>query len=150
MTATLWNWLLKNWPQFTFDKEVLSDFEQQFFQNNGTVVGAMKHINEDSKDDLLVEILSNEAMKTSEIEGELLNRDSGQSSIKRNLGLTVDKRKVPPAEFGIAEMMVDLYLNFNKPLTHNILFEWHKMITNGRRDLTDIEAHTEHTLNRCK
>ncbi len=145
MTSILWNWLLKNWPQFTYDKEILAELEQTFIQNSGTVVGALKHVTSDSKDDLLVEILSNEAIKTSEIEGEFLNRDSVQSSIKRNLGLNVEKRKVPPAEFGIAEMMVDLYLNYSKPLSHNQLFEWHKMITNGRRDLTNIGAYRTHT-----
>ncbi len=145
MTNILWNWLLKNWPQFTYDKESLTELEQAFIQNSGTIVGALKHVTSDSKDDLLVEILSNEAMKTSEIEGEFLNRDSVQSSIKKNLGLTVEKRKVPPAEFGIAEMMVDLYLNYNKPLSHDQLFEWHKMITNGRRDLTNIGSYRTHT-----
>ncbi|MDA7711901.1 Fic family protein [Flavobacteriaceae bacterium] len=144
MTHILWNWLLKKWPQFTYDKESLIELEQLFIENSGTMVGALKHITNDSKDNLLVEILSNEAIKTSEIEGEFLNRDSVQSSIKRNLGLTVDKRKVPPAEFGIAEMMVDLYLNFSKPLSHDQLFDWHKMITNGRRDLTDIGAYRTH------
>jgi Fic family protein len=106
--------------------------------------GAIKHIEGVSKDDLLVEILSNEALKTSEIEGEILNRDSVQSSIKKNLGLSVENRKIPPAEFGISEMMVDLYLNFYKPLNHNQLFEWHKMITNGGRDLTDIGRYRTH------
>ena len=144
MTHILWNWLLKKWPQFKYDKESLIELEQLFIENSGTMVGALKHITNDSKDNLLVEILSNEAIKTSEIEGEFLNRDSVQSSIKRNLGLTVDKRKVPPAEFGIAEMMVDLYLNFSKPLSHDQLFDWHKMITNGRRDLTDIGAYRTH------
>ncbi|QMU66715.1 MAG: DUF4172 domain-containing protein [Flavobacteriaceae bacterium] len=141
----LWNWLLKNWPQFTYDKKVLVELEQVFIQNSGTVVGALKHIADDSKDDLLVEILSDEAMKTSEIEGEFLNRDSVQSSIKKKLGLSFDNRKVPPAEFGIAEMMVDLYQNYDKSLSHNQLFEWHKMITNGRRDLTNIGAYRTHT-----
>jgi len=145
MTPIVWNWLLKNWPHFTYDKDSLAELEQAFIQNSGIVVGALKHITNDSKDELLVEILSNEAIKTSEIEGEFLNRDSVQSSIKRNLGLTVEKRKVQPAEFGIAEMMVDLYLNYSKPLSHGQLFEWHKMITNGRRDLTNIGSYRTHT-----
>ena len=144
MKTVSWNWLLKNWPKFTYDKEQLKELEHTFIQNSGTVIGALKHVTKNSKDDLLVEILSNEAIKTSEIEGELLNRESVQSSIKRNLGLKVEKRKVPPAEYGISEMMVDLYLNYDKPLTHNQLFEWHKMITNGRRDLMNIGTYRTH------
>ncbi|MGY0407564.1 MAG: Fic family protein, partial [Polaribacter sp.] len=138
MSYKVWNWLLKNWPHFSYDKNILEKLELQFSQNIGTVFGAIKHIEDVSKDDLLVEILSIEALKTSEIEGEILNRESVQSSIKKNLGLAVKNRKVAPAESGISEMMVDLYHNYEKPLTHSLLFEWHKMITNGRRDLTDI------------
>jgi len=144
MTYTLWNWMLKNWPRFTYDKEVLKKLELTFSQNSGTVLGVLKHINKYEKDNLLVEVLSDEAIKTSEIEGEILNRDSVQSSIKRNLGLSVDKRKVSPAEFGIAEMMVDLYQNYNQLLSHDLLFKWHKMVTNGRRDLSDIGRYRTH------
>ena len=144
MYYKIWNWLLKKWPHFSYDEEALKVLEYAFTQNSGMVLGVLKHIRDDSRDDLLVDILSDEAIKTSEIEGEILNRDSVQSSIKRNLGLSVEKRKVPPAEYGIAEMMVDLYLNYHKPLSHDQLFEWHKMITNGRRDLTDIGRYRTH------
>ncbi len=139
-----WNWQQKKWPQFAFDTKALQELEYQFLQNIGAVSGVLKHIQKDSKDDLLVEILSTEALKTSEIEGEILNRESVQSSIKKNLGLMTEKRKIQPAEYGISEMMVDLYMNYNKPLSHNQLFEWHKMITNGRRDITDIGRYRTH------
>lgn len=144
MAYKVWNWKLKEWPHFLFYRKALEALEYQFSEKSGTVLGVLKHILDDSKDDFLVEILSDEAVKTSEIEGEYINRDSVQSSIKRNLGLAYEKRKISPAEFGISEMMVDLYLNYNQPLTHNILFLWHKMITNGRRDLTDIGCYRTH------
>ncbi len=51
---------------------------------------------------------------------------------------------MPQAEFGIAEMMVDLYRNYNTPLTHNQLFNWHKMLTSGRRDLTEVGKYRIH------
>ncbi len=144
MVAQKWNWLLKEWPHFTYDKEVMKELEYSFLQNNGTVLGTLKHVGDVSKDELLVEILSNEALKTSEIEGEYLDRDSVQASIKRNLGLSADKRKIPPAEYGISEMMVDLYRNYETPLSHEGLFKWHEMITNGRRDLSDIGRYRTH------
>ena len=139
-----WNWLHKNWPNFTYDKEVIEPLELFFSKNTGLVLGAIKHIEGVSKNNLLVEILSEEALKTSEIEGEVLNRESVQSSIKKNLGFATDKKKIAPAEFGISEMMVDLYHHFHKPLSHNQLFEWHKMLTNGRRDLADIGKYRTH------
>jgi Fic family protein len=139
-----WNWKQLNWPNFSYDKKQLENLEFNFSKNTGIVLGAIKHIEGVSKDDLLVEILSEEAIKTSEIEGEILNRESVQSSIKKNLGLLADKRKIGSAESGISEMMVDLYHNFNKKLSHKQLFEWHKMITNGRRDLKDIGKYRTH------
>ena len=144
MATNKYNWSKKEWPNFSFDKEKLEALEFQFAQNEGTFVGVLKHINDEQRADILIELLSAEALKTSAIEGEILNRESVQSSIKRNLGLTVDKRKVTAAEYGISEMMVDLYLNFNEKLSHQNLFDWHKMLTNGRRDLLDIGKYRTH------
>ena len=78
-------------------------------------------MSDEEKDQLLVEVLSDEAMKTSEIEGEYLNRDSIQESIKKNLGLSIENRKLPAAEFGISEMMVNLYQTYDEPLTNEYL-----------------------------
>jgi Fic family protein len=144
MNSKLWNWQKDQWPNFSYDIEALKALEYQFSENNGVVLGVLKHINKNSKDDILIEILSDEALKTSEIEGEYLDRSSIQSSIKHNLGLSEKKHNVTSAEFGISEMMVDLYLNHNQTLSHQQLFEWHKMITNGRRDLTDIGRYRTH------
>lgn len=144
MARKIWNWQQKEWPHFSYEEGALKDLEYKFFQNNGIVFGAFKHVRDSEKDHLLVEILSNEALKTSEIEGEYLDRDSIQSSIKKNLGLSIDKRKVPPAEYGISEMMVDLYRNHDKPLSHKQLFNWHEMLINGRRDLSDIGKYRTH------
>jgi Fic family protein len=144
MLVRKWNWLLTQWPHFTYNKEAMQALEYSFLQNSGTVLGTLKHIEGSSKEELLVEILSNEAIKTSEIEGEYLDRDSVQASIKRNLGLSADRRKIPPAEYGISEMMVDLYRNYETPLTHDLLFKWHQMITNGRRDIKDIGCYRTH------
>src|SRR5262249_52283362 len=70
---------------------------------------------------------------TSAIEGEILDRGSVQSSLRRQFGLTTDDRPVPPAERGISEMMVDLYRSFAEPLTHQMLFAWHSMLMSGHR-----------------
>ena len=145
MARNIWNWQKEKWPHFSYDSKALSTLEHQFSQTTGMVLGALKHVRTEEKNNFLVELLSSEAMKTSEIEGEFLNRDSIQSSIKNNLGLTTDKRKVPPAEYGISEMMVDLYHHYDTPLKHEQLFRWHKMISNGRRDLTVVGRYRSHT-----
>ncbi|MEM9338874.1 MAG: Fic family protein [Bacteroidota bacterium] len=140
----IWNWQRKNWPDFTYNKENFADYERQFLDSAGIIHGSIQHIDAQNQQLLKVDLISNEAFKTSEIEGEILNRDSLQSSIRKHFGLKTDQRKVAPAEQGIAEVMVDLYQNHRVPLSDQLLFTWHQMLTNGRRDLTDIGRYRTH------
>lgn len=139
-----WNWEQKDWPDFRWDSSALAALEAQFLHQSGILIGSTKHFKDDEKAVLIVDMMTGEAVKTSEIEGEILNRDSVQSSIRRNFGLDADNRRVSPAERGIAEMMVDLYRNFADPLSHQSLFEWHKLIASGRNDLKDIGRYRTH------
>lgn len=139
-----WNWEQDNWPDFSWDSAAMATLEDQFLHQSGVLIGSTKHFNDEDKTVLIVDMITGEAVKTSEIEGEYLNRDSVQSSIRRNFGLDTDNRRIPPAERGIAEMMVDLYRNFANPLSHQSLYEWHKMIASGRSDLKDIGRYRTH------
>jgi Fic family protein len=134
-----WNWQQPDWPHFNWDRLRISAAEEQFLLGSGVSIGIVKHLGKDEHSQLLVEIMSGEAVTTSAIEGEVLNRASVQSSILRKLGLeSPDKRRVMPAEQGIAELMVDLYRSFSQPLSEAKLFDWHRMVTSGRKDLVDI------------
>jgi Fic family protein len=133
-----WNWQQSDWPNFRFDPAKLAALEAEFLRRSGVFAGALKHVGEDDRQQVTVELISDEAIHTSEIEGEFLNRDSLQSSIRRNFGLATDERKVPPAEQGIAEMMVELYRRFAEPLTDELLFHWHELLMRGRRDLHNV------------
>ena len=139
-----WNWQQPDWPDFQYESSPLRAFEDDFLRRSGLLLGAYLHVTEAEKLTLIVDLLSDEALKTSEIEGEILNRESVQSSIRRQLGLMTDRRSVKPAEAGIAEMMVDLYRNFAQPLSQEMLFSWHSMIMNGRRDVESIGAYRKH------
>jgi Fic family protein len=133
-----WNWQNPDWPNFKWDRSRMAAAEEQFLLGAGVVIGTAKHLGEDERNQLLVEAMSGEALTTSEIEGEILNRASVQSSIQRQLGLVVDKRRVTPAERGIAEMMVDLFRSSAEPVSNEMLFRWHRMVASGRKDLIDI------------
>ncbi len=98
----------------------------------------MKHINKDDKEQLRIELISDEALKTSKIEGEILDRDSLQSSIRKHFGLKTDNRRILAAEQGIATMMVDIYQNCLSPLTKQTLCNWHKMLMNSRIDVREV------------
>ena len=139
-----WNWKKKAWPNFEYDLTRFSSFEKRFLHTSGLLDGSLKHIDNQEDESLKLELLIDEALYTSEIEGEILNRDSLKSSIRKHLGLKTDMRRVPPAEEGIADMMVSLYKTYEKPLTHEMMFEWHKMLTLGRRDLIDIGDYRTH------
>ncbi len=126
-----WNWEQPGWPEFTYDSSALTALEQRFLLRSGEFIGAFRHVGRDDRDALKIELISDEALKTSEIEGEILNRDSVQSSLRRQFGLATGPLLAPPAERGIAEMMADLYKRFRNPLTHDVMFTWHRVLMSG-------------------
>jgi Fic family protein len=133
-----WNWQKKDWGNFTYNSSKIDELERQFMHESGLMYGAFIYLNDEEKEKLIIEIISDEALKTSEIEGEYLNRDSLQSSICRQLGIKTDNRKIKPAEKGISELMIDLYKTYNEKLSHNLLFRWHKILMRNREDLEHI------------
>lgn len=132
-----WNWQHPDWPDFDWQADRLVRAEHLFTEQAGIVIGVSRHLDEEARQALTIDWMTDEARSTSEIEGELLDRNSIQASIRRRLGLEADRRS-GPAEAGIAEMMVDLYQHAEKPLDDATLFGWHRMLMNGRRDITDI------------
>ena len=137
------NWQKPDWPHFSWDHARLTQDEARFLLEMGTFVGVTKHLNSEEQLKFRIESLSLEALTTSQIEGEMLDRISVQSSIRRQFGLAVDPRtkgkaKVRKAEQGIAEMTVDLHRGFAQPLSEDMLFNWHRMIMQGRTDLQAI------------
>src|SRR5437764_12362146 len=104
----IWNWQRPDWPNFTYDAASVEALEKQFLVNSGEFLGVFRHVGADDRDTLRIELIGDEALKTSEIEGEILDREGVQSSLRQQLGLGDDGRRVRPAERGIAERMVDL------------------------------------------
>ncbi|MFA7174603.1 MAG: Fic family protein [Kiritimatiellia bacterium] len=140
-----WNWENENWPEFAYDQLALRAFEESFIKNSGILLGVCRHLDRDEQNIVRVNFLSEETLKTSEIEGEYLDRESIQSSIRFHFGLQSDRRGIKPAELGVSEMMIDLYETFAEPLTHNTLWRWQKMLCGGRRDLKDTGCYRSHT-----
>jgi Fic family protein len=139
-----WNWQHPDWPSFRWDAEALAPLEARFLHNVGEQVGSIKHVGEDDRNDITIDIMTGEAMKTSEIEGELLNRESVQRSLRQQFGLETDKRHIPLAEAGIANMMIDLHKGFADALSHDTLHRWHEMIARGRTDIRRIGTYRTH------
>ena len=132
-----WNWQQPDWPDFRWNGAALAALEARFLQQSGVMIGVVKHLGEKDRTSVVLDVMTDEAIKTSQIEGELLNRDSVQVSLRREFGLETEKRRVLPAERGIAEMMIDLYRGFADPLTEDVLSHWHRLVLSGR---SDVEA----------
>ena len=139
-----WNWQQPDWPDFSWKQARLLKAEALFLLEAGEYAGTAKHLGAEDREQLTVEAMSTEAVTTSEIEGEILDRSSVQSSIRRQLGLATDHRKIGAAEQGVSEMMVDLHHTFAEPLSHEMLFRWHRMLTTGRRDLKNVGSYRTH------
>jgi Fic family protein len=140
-----WNWTLPDWPDFRYDASALEPFEQKFLLSSGEIVGAVHHVSQPDREQLRIELLSDEAMQTSAIEGEILDRLSVQSSLRRQMGLDPDSYPTKPREQGVAEMMVDLYSGFADPLDHETLFRWHRMLLSHDRRMETIGEYRQHT-----
>src|ERR1700746_2896636 len=133
-----WNWQTSDWPTFAWDRACLETAEKQFLVGGGMFIGTVRHLAKEEHDQLTIEAMSTEAVTTSEIEGEILDRASVQSSLRKQLGLATDERRVRAAERGIAEMMVDVYRSFAEPLSEEMFFLWYRMVMSGSRNLRDV------------
>lgn len=142
----LYAWQQDNWPNFTYDTSQLQKLEQQFSHLSTFAIGFQSALPKSKKDEMRIMFLSNEALGTSKIEGEILDRASLQSSVQRYFELKPPISKNHPKESGIAKMMVDLYQHYDEPLSHTMLFNWHRMVTNGRQDLEVIGGYRSGSL----
>lgn len=132
-----WNWEFPEWPTFHVTNGLIGVQEDRFLIRSGRLAGAVKHLMPRDADPLTIELIQSEAIETSAIEGETLNRESVRSSLRREFGLTVQRRHVTPAEHGIAALMVELYRHFDAPISDETLFGWHRLLLQGR---TDVES----------
>jgi len=130
-----WNWQQGGWPKFQFDLAATASLEREFLLKSGALLCAAAHLPDEDHDQIRVQLLSDEALLTSRIEGEELDRDSLQSSLQRQLGLKADPCRVSSAERGISELLVDAYRNFDQPLSLERLLKWHALMMQGRQDI---------------
>ena len=136
MAQIKWNWQKDDWTKFIYDNKEIEKLERDYAKQSGFSLGIARHLSCEDQNDLIVELVSNEAIKTSEIEGEFLDRESLQASIRREFGLGIlNHHSAKPAEAGIAEMMKDIFTNYDSPLTETTLCNWHEMLLPGRKNI---------------
>lgn len=139
-----WIWQQKGWPDFIFDQEIAQAQEKKFIENSGYILGAYQHISIPEQEQLRIELYSDEAVESSAIEGEILNRDSVQLSLRRDFGIERNTPRIPAPEKGISQVMVSAYQTYEAPLSHEMLLEWHLNLLNYRADLDRVGEYRSH------
>jgi Fic family protein len=116
----------KNWPDFSWDDKAINTVFGEVRLMQGKLIGQMSALGFSAKEEATLTALTLDVVKSSEIEGELLNYDQVRSSIARRLGintagLVASSRHIE----GVVEMMLDATQRHMMPLTEKRLFGWH-------------------------
>jgi Fic family protein len=125
-------WQREKWPVFQYKLTGIQDQILSFTEKTGRVDGLLSALPESIKTEAIIDLMVAEAVKSSEIEGEMLSRPDVMSSIKNNLGLNAQPKRIGDRRAeGIGELMVCVRNDFAKPLNRKMLFEWHSMLMMG-------------------
>ncbi len=118
-----------NWTDFTWQEKTINVVFGEVRHLQGKLTGLMNALGFSEKEEATLAALTSDVVKSSEIEGELLNYDQVRSSIARRLGINT-AGLVPSSRHidGVVEMMLDATQHFTLPLTDKRLFGWHSAL----------------------
>jgi len=137
-------WKRPRWPSLTWDDRGLSRPLAAVSRQQGRLLGRMEALGFDLRDEAHLHTLTEDVVRSSEIEGEDLDRDQVRSSLARRLGLDVGGLVSPSRDVeGVVEMMLDATGGFDKPLTEERLLAWNaSLFPTGRSGMRRIAAGT--------
>ena len=131
---------LSRWPNFTWDNDAIAEVLAEVRHRQGRLLGKMDGIGFSLRDEANLQTLTQDVVKSSEIEGEILNPDQVRSSIARRLGM--DVAGLVPSDRnvdGVVEMMLDATQGYKAEITDDRLFGWHAaLFPTGRSGITKI------------
>lgn len=119
-------WQQQNWPDFTWDDAKLSYKLGKVRGLQGKLAGKMSMLGFELKSNAMLDALTDDVTKSSEIEGEILNAAQVRSSVAHHLG--IETEGLPEADRyvdGVVQVMIDATRNYALPLTDERLFNWH-------------------------
>lgn len=124
-----YHWQQPDWPHFRYDLTALRPILLKINEKSGYIRGQLAHLRPALQQETLINLLAEEAIQTSAIEGELINRVDVRSSIKNKLGLNQTLARVNDKRAnGVVDMLFDMRTSFASPLTESMLFDWHLML----------------------
>jgi Fic family protein len=129
MHENMYNWQYEKWAEFVYNEELIQENALRFAELSGEIFGIFKTLNSEKQQNQIVDIMISEALKTSEIEGEMLSREDVRSSFLNKLGLhsTLKNIKDRRAE-NIALLMIEVRNNVSEKLSEKMLKQWHAML----------------------
>ena len=135
-------WQNPEFPNFTYDKEIILPLLSKVRLAQGILIGKMQNLGFKTNQHAVLNILTEDVIKSSEIEGFKLNIEQVRSSIAERLGLEIDNNVYVERDVqGIVDVTLDATQNFDKPLTEERLFSWQAaMFPTGRSGLYKIKV----------
>jgi Fic family protein len=123
-------WQLPDWPHLRYDAAALAAALAQVHRAQGELMGRMAELGMPQREQATLQVLTQEVIKTSEIEGERLNLDAVRSSLARRLGLDIGEKhgELAPSDRqvdSVVDVVLDATRHFDQPLTQERLFGWH-------------------------
>lgn len=125
----MYNWQKEDWPNFSYDLNDVESMLYEYERRLGQSTGVAESLSTEVLIEQILSIMVEEAIKTSEIEGEYMSRKDVMSSMRINLGLSVDQHEVQNKKAkGISDMLMEVRNTFSTPLTTEQLFTWHTFL----------------------
>ena len=133
---------LPDWPRFHWNLDRLAEPLASLRHRQGRLIGHMQALGFPLQQEAVLETLTSDVLKSSEIEGEKLDRQQVRSSVARRLGIDIGALKPADREVeGVVEMMLDATRCYDQPLTSERLFAWHaSLFPAGRSGIAKIRA----------
>lgn len=132
------------WPKFIWDNDRLLSTLSSVRNLQGRIIGKMEAIGFNLRNEAVLETLTLDVIKSTEIEGEILNPDQVRSSVAKRLGLDIGALDNSDRNIdGIVDLIMDATRNCNEPITSDRLFGWHAaLFPTGRSGLYKISVGT--------
>jgi Fic family protein len=133
---------LADWPHFRWNNEALAKPLAEVRHRQGLLIGHMGALGFDLRQEAVLQTLTTDVLKSSEIEGEKLDAEQVRSSIARRLGMDIGALKPADRDVeGVVEMILDATRHYDQPLTADRLFAWHAaLFPTGRSGMRKIRV----------
>jgi hypothetical protein len=124
----MWIWNHPNWPNYSYDASDFSERVETFYRSAERIAGQVEALSSSNQENAVVDLMLSEAITTSAIEGEKLDRDSVRSSLLNLIGRETANTGSDDKAAGAAALIVDVRQHWDQPLSHEMLGRWQSMV----------------------